>query len=195
MKKIVLISLIYLIAAPLLFAQDDTFTDPRDATEYEVIRIGGKLWFAENLKFKTDNSLIYDKNDGNLKYFGRLYSWEEANTVCPEGWHLPSDEDWKALESSIGIGQEDLNKKGYRGENARKLIVHGETGFKVQFAGYFYYEANNYFQAHEFAHFWTSTKFGNNYAWKRVFKKESDQINRTHVADIKDKCSVRCVKD
>jgi uncharacterized protein (TIGR02145 family) len=34
--------------------------------------------------------------------FGRYYSYEEALTVCPEGWTLPSEEDWIALAKAAG---------------------------------------------------------------------------------------------
>ena len=33
--------------------------------------------------------------------FGRFYSYEEAMTACPEGWRIPTEEDWMSLANSV----------------------------------------------------------------------------------------------
>ena len=33
---------------------------------------------------------------------GRVYSWNAAQNACPEGWHLPSEEE---LKSMAGMGE------------------------------------------------------------------------------------------
>ena len=38
------------------------FKDPRDGQEYKVVQIGNRIWFAENLRFKSDTSLVYEDN-------------------------------------------------------------------------------------------------------------------------------------
>ena len=32
---------------------------------------------------------------------GNLYTWEEALAACPEGWRLPTDEDWPRRRNRI----------------------------------------------------------------------------------------------
>ena len=63
----------------------------------------------------------YDKH-------GNLYTWEEANTLCPDGWRLPTDEDWKNLERALGMSQADANQKGWRGNYFLTLLTQGEDG-------------------------------------------------------------------
>ena len=77
--------------------QSISFTDSRDKKKYKAVKIDGKTWMAENLNFKTDNSLCFEKKDANCTKYGRLYTWDEAKKACPEGWRLPKKEEWEAL--------------------------------------------------------------------------------------------------
>ncbi len=105
----------------VLTSNPDTsfFIDPRDHKEYKTVKINDRWWFAENLQYGhiittasscTDNSIpeVYAwKNE--LKYYneyGGLYSWfelmeyssvEKARGLCPDGWHVPSSEEWLEL--------------------------------------------------------------------------------------------------
>jgi len=193
LKKIIVAFLV--VISYNLQAQDDVLTDTRDNNTYAILRVGNKIWMAENLKFKSTGAKMYDNNTGNLKWYGMLYSWDEANKVCPTGWHLPSDDEWKELEKALGIPESELNKDEFRGSGATELIKGGKTGFNVQMAGYFYDEAGKYFQMNQVAHFWTSSLFNQTYPWKRIFKAGSDQISRSRMFDKADLCSVRCVQD
>ena len=55
---------------------------------------------AENLNFETAGSFCPEGDSRNCKRLGRLYSWAEAKSVCPEGWRLPTKEDFEALVSA-----------------------------------------------------------------------------------------------
>jgi len=77
--------------------QSISFTDSRDKKKYKAVKIDGKTWMAENLNFKTDNSLCFGKKDANCTKYGRLYTWDEAKKACPEGWRLPKKEEWVAM--------------------------------------------------------------------------------------------------
>ncbi|MDR3012587.1 MAG: hypothetical protein LBU70_05180 [Chitinispirillales bacterium] len=79
-----------------------TFTDPRDGKAYGRVTIGGKVWMAENLHYATGNSWCYDNDESNCQTYGRLYDWNTAMAVCPEGWRLPTDSDWNDLVSAVG---------------------------------------------------------------------------------------------
>ena len=37
--------------------------------------------------------------------------------LCPSGWLIPSDEDWKVMERELGMSEEDSNAMGRRGTN------------------------------------------------------------------------------
>ena len=80
------------------------FTDSRDGNTYHWVKLGGKTWFTENLKFKAETGCWAYNNDETLvTKYGYLYNWATAvdtNTV-PEGWHLPSKNEWVFLLDTL----------------------------------------------------------------------------------------------
>lgn len=67
--------------------------------------INGKRWMAENLNYSGVNG-----DQGIKTAYGRLYTWEEAKKICPQGWHLPSKAEWEQLITFAG-GYEVAGKK------------------------------------------------------------------------------------
>ena len=61
------------------------------------MKIGDLMWMAENLNFETAGSFCPEGDSRNCKRLGRLYSWTEARSVCPDGWRLPTKEDFESL--------------------------------------------------------------------------------------------------
>jgi uncharacterized protein (TIGR02145 family) len=58
---------------------------------------------AENLNYDAGiGSWIYNENSDLAVTYGRLYIWETACEVCPDGWRLPSDEEWTELTAYLG---------------------------------------------------------------------------------------------
>ena len=85
----------------------DTFTDLRDGQTYKTFsvknaKLGTVVWMAENLNYKVEGSYAYDGNESNRNEFGLLYTWEAAKEACPNGWHLPTDNEWSMLVSAFG---------------------------------------------------------------------------------------------
>ena len=57
---------------------------------------------TQNLNYNAAGSLCYDDNTANCDKYGRLYDWNTALTVAPDGWHLPSNEEWTTLTDFLG---------------------------------------------------------------------------------------------
>jgi uncharacterized protein (TIGR02145 family) len=78
------------------------FTDSRNGQTYRTVKMGGKVWMADNLNYKTDNSWCYDNDESNCNKYGRLYDWNTAMDACPSGWRLSTRRDWDSLIASSG---------------------------------------------------------------------------------------------
>jgi uncharacterized protein (TIGR02145 family) len=74
------------------------FTDSRNGKVYKTVKMpDGKIWFAENLNYASEGSKCYNNKEENCQKYGRLYDWATAMKACPNGWHLPSKEEWEGL--------------------------------------------------------------------------------------------------
>ncbi len=122
---------------PTYQSGSSTFTDNRDGKTYRTVGIGDKTWMAENLNITLGNSWYVDnENTNNNKHglrdwtiarvdnenpndnkYGRLYDWTTARTACPQGWHLPSREEWGNLAKAVG----GKGKYGMRGSASKTL--------------------------------------------------------------------------
>lgn len=93
-----------------------TFVDERDGQEYKYTTIGDQVWMAENLNYDAQGSICQGRDTSKCALYGRLYSyvgrvpdrtidtinWNFIDSVCPNGWHLPTLTEWKQLGTSVG---------------------------------------------------------------------------------------------
>jgi len=202
-----------------LTIEKGTFQDPRDGKTYETVKINNQVWMAENLDYSTsDGSWCYDDDLSNCETYGRLYNWNTAMDICPEGWHLPTDREWGDLEISLGM---DSNS-AYNGQIVRgtdqglKLKAEwswvnrfdgndGNGTNESQFSGLATGRRDHIIMANgdeiigfvqmgSITHFWTSTQVDNVDAWQRVLDSEWDGSYRGGNPKT-GAVSVRCLKD
>jgi uncharacterized protein (TIGR02145 family) len=121
-----------------------------DGNVYQTVIIGTQEWMKENLKvskYRNGDTImtgldstswsgigigafsIYKNSNLNDSIYGKLYNWyavDDQRSLCPIGWHIPSDSEWKILETFLGMTIAELDLTGYRGENQNiggKLIL------------------------------------------------------------------------
>ena len=181
-----------------------------DGNVYTIIQIGEQTWMKENLKVMhtPDNTPIvsycYNDDPINAEKYGRLYTWdvamngstvEMARGICPEGWHVPSDEEWQTLEIYLGMTPEEaVMENTWRGTDVgTKLKEGGESGYDALLSGR-RSSIGSYMLLDQFEYIWTSTEYGE-YAWRRCLDVNSNTIGRWNTFPKTYAFSVRCIKD
>jgi uncharacterized protein (TIGR02145 family) len=166
------------------------FVDTRDSTKYLFVKIGGTTWMAENLNYATDDSRCYWDDNFNCNKYGRLYDWNEAVTVCPDGWYLPDRDDWEDLIKHTGGYSEAAKKlKAKSGWNKRNGT--DDFGFSALPGGYFHH-SGGFGRAGYQGYWWTSTKRGKVY--DRVMYDDEDFVQERDDGSGYFDYSVRCVQ-
>lgn len=139
---------------------------------------------------------------------GTYYTWEAAMNgtknnysnqkviqgVCPDGWHIPSDDEWKELEIFLGMSEKHADKKGEkRGTIQGDLLKYDDSiGFNVSLGGIFCHESS--MMIVNSTRYWTSTVINS----KKIFREfscETPTIRRVFYKYNSCSHSVRCVKD
>ncbi|MCP4091349.1 MAG: hypothetical protein GY746_16385, partial [Gammaproteobacteria bacterium] len=165
------------------------------------------------------------KLTANYTTYGVLYNWPAAmdgdlssdsvpsgvQGICPSGWHLPSDEEWKILEGEVdgtyGYPDPEWNATGWRGTDAGgEMKETGTThwnspnwgntnssGFTA-LPGGCRYGNGAFYDMGIAAYIRSSTESGTDYAWHRIMKYNSDEVTRSYYTKYIGE-SVRCVKD
>jgi len=109
-----------------------TFVDQRDDQEYGFIEIDGTIWMSENLNYEIpENSMCRNNILKDCELFGHMYNTEVAEYACPDGFRLPSSDEWKYLL---------LNKAA---NNLKILYPFGGTGFNLLLGGELIYDEEN----------------------------------------------------
>lgn len=206
-----LTSLVIASLSFLFTACSESFTDSRDGQSYDVVKIGGLTWMAENLNYETETSACPDGDSRNCKRLGRLYSWAEAKTVCPEGWRLPTSADFaqilaQSLDGNPGaVSNEAGAKLKSRDGWFKKGNGSDEFGFNALPAGYRgaisksddgTISGGKFDGIGGYAYFWSATEDPENpesnaYYLFLAFNSKSASVNSFSKNDLR---SVRCVR-
>jgi len=177
-----------------------TFTDKRDGKIYRFVKIGEQTWMAENLNYAAEGSTCFGWGDNEDKclIYGRLYyfGYYGTDNLCPEGWHLPSKEEWQTLVAFVGgekvAGKKLKAKKGWR-DNDKGKSGNGDDAFgfsALPGGGFFPAEGEGYFgNVGRAGYWWSSSKSGSDdYYTFGVSADNGSTYSGTS-------SSIRCVKD
>jgi uncharacterized protein (TIGR02145 family) len=186
-----------------------------DGNTYNTVWIGGQNWMAENLKTTkysdgtdipnvTDNTEWENLSNGAYAWYdndkatygdtyGALYNWYavETDKLCPAGWHVPTDEEWKKLEMYLGMSQAEADDTGWRGtDEGSKLKESGtthwsdpnegatnESGFTALPGGH---RGNDggFSNVGDYGFWWSATEYGTDGAWHRGMCCDSSGVGR-----------------
>ena len=79
-----------------------SFVDERDQQTYKTVTIDTLTWMAANLNFAMDSSYCYDNEPANCEKYGRLYEQNVIDRACPNGWRVPTKQDFERLVDLAG---------------------------------------------------------------------------------------------
>lgn len=220
------------VGAAIVCGQD--IYDSRDGQTYGTVLIGSQCWMSENLNIgtkinssgpgylQTDNGVIekycYDNATNFCDVYGGLYEWGEmmqyATTegvqgICPAGWHIPTDDEWKILEGTVdsqyGVGDPEWDGQNWRGfdagNNLKSTSGWGSSGngtdlygFSALPAGHRKGNPGDFQFLGGATDLWTSTEFDGSTALLRSLWGSMDEVDRPSQSKSYG-YSVRCLKD
>jgi uncharacterized protein (TIGR02145 family) len=190
-----------------------------DGNAYPTFMIGAQQWTAENLRVThyrngdtipnetddatwaglTTGAYCWYNNDqsANAKY-GTLYNWyavHDSRNICPEGWHVPSDDEWTALTTYLG-GESVAGGKMKSVSalwNSPNTDATNNSGFSG-FPGGFRYYSGGFSYVGGYGGWWSATEYGGDYAWFRYLGYDGSDVYRSYSGKASG-YSVRCVRD
>ena len=194
---------------------------------YGAVYIGNQVWMTENLKTTrlNDNTSIPEVADdstwvhlstpalcwlrNDIQYkdvYGALYNWftVETGKLCPSGWHVPSDDEYKTLEQTLGMSAAQLDLLEWRGTDQGTKMksttgwTDGENGTNTSgftaLPGGYRWAKNGAFNGIGMISYWWSSELNEEYGWYRRLDGNNSGVYRSGTSKTGGKY-VRCVKD
>ncbi len=195
-----------------------------DGNVYQTIQIGDQEWMMENLKVThysngdpipevTSNSTWcglnygaycnYDNELVNVATYGRLYNWfavDDSRGISPEGWHVPTDDEWQTLVDYLGgssVAGGKMKETGTIHWNSPNHGATNESCFTALPGGFRNFDFGDFFHMGSRAFFWSSSDYNSNRAWRAwirsLYYAYSGVSSSVYIMIYG--FSVRCVKD
>ncbi|MBN2776120.1 MAG: hypothetical protein JXR36_00665, partial [Bacteroidales bacterium] len=182
-----------------------------DGNTYSIVKIGDQTWMGENLRVTHSpngsaiESYVYNNDTANEQKYGRLYTWdvamngsaeEKAQGICPCGWHIPTDDEFKQLEMYLGMSQSmaDLANTWRGSPVGTRLKAGGDSGYNAQMGGRMVYNGSFGYLG-QWEYMWTSTEYSSTAAWRRCLANVYSSVGRYNSFTKSYGFSVRCIKD
>ena len=204
-----------------------------NTVQYDIVKTCEQVWMSKNLdvdhyrngdpipevtdpteweNLKTGAWCYYNNDSAMGNIYGKLYNWYAVNDprgLAPEGWHVPSDSEWKELEISLGMSRSEAGKMYWRGtgqgsklagrtdlwneSDLKRNTNFGLSGFSALPGGWRYY-TGTFNVIGSSGYWWSETESDATYAWFRYMSHDYTHIGR-HYGYKEFGFSVRCVRD
>ncbi len=198
---------------------------------YKTVKIADQCWFAENINVGTKvngnddqdcdcnniQKYCYANSDSKCEVYGGLYQWDQAmcgdtaagvQGICPGGWRIPTDEDFKELEMFLGMTQLSANSTGWRGTNQGSKLAgknflwivgelinnpeFGSTGFDALPGGHI--SPSGVSIGLGFSGKWWTSSENQDFAWKRRMSYNNTTVYR-NTESKNNGFYIRCVRE
>jgi len=184
---------------------------------YKTVKIGEQEWMAENLnvehyrngdvipevkdsaewsKLTTGAWCYYENDTNNGKVYGKMYNWYAVNDprgLAPEGWHVPTDEEWTQLTDYLGgdgvSGKKMKSTSGWYGN----VDGTNETGFSA-FPGGIRAYYGDFGSVGKNGDFWSASEYSDTLAWTRNLFYSDSRVYRGY-GYKGNGLSIRCLRD
>jgi uncharacterized protein (TIGR02145 family) len=212
---------------------EGTWTDTRDGKEYKTITVAGKTWLAENYAYipyviqgdkacavygidVTESTTASDlKAEDNFDKYGVMYNAYALEDLAPAGWHVATDDDWKAISIFAGMSQAEADATGSQYDYAEKFLdpnagwtnlekATNDFLFSVVDGGYYVKKKYAFIPGPEYSYkgsgmysyYWTNTTNVDNTSYFfRAFSGTSNYVQRDSNKPSNTRMYVRLVKD
>lgn len=144
----------------------------------------------------------YDNDPANGKIYGKLYNWYAVNDwrgLAPEGWRVPSDEDWGKLVELLGgekVAGGKLKATDTTYWESPNRGATNETGFNG-LPGGARREYGPFLELGKFGIWWSSSTIeeSSNYAWYRALSYDYGGVMVGDPMEIQSGLNLRCLQD
>ncbi len=197
-----------------------------DGNVYRTVVIGDQHWMAENLKvtkYRNGDNItnitvssdwgsdtsgaygVYGDNASNLDSYGLLYNWYAVDNssgryICPEGWHVPSTDEYDDLEDEVGNGGAaggKLKEPGIEYWQSPNTGADNETssGFNARGNGYRNRTNGGYQSIKQYSYTWTSSTSNVSNKVYYHYQKFNNNTSNSGSTYKNHGFSVRCLED
>ena len=173
MNRVKLLSLSTLLVSTLLFAcagkTQKAKVQAQESIEWATCNVGEKGQFVSS-----------------SEEYGNLYTWEEAQNVCPEGWRLPTKKELEALGEGSYITKNGVNGREF-GNGDDKIFLPAYGFISSGSSSIYFYKEDGYY--------WSSDTDKESFYGPCVFLVFRNNMSSVTSGSGESRMSVRCVRD